>query len=239
MNDVRLVATNPEDSSLVPVATNARGQLAVQSPKIEKVPNDLDVQGDISATGAIHADSTVGSEDGTNRAYLNPGAVNIQNASKDSTTAFSIEGGRGSAEQDDVVTMTTAGSITAAGTVESDAFIVNKPSGGDTSGCWATYLNGVNTSLITGDGSITAAGTISVGNTAKAGFTKEGYLWCTTRRGDTVILDATSNGLGTWADYTPPTRKELAKEKIEEALEVLKQEPQVSQQLPETEADTP
>jgi hypothetical protein len=52
MNDVRLVATNPADSSLVPVATNARGELAVQSPKIEKVPNSLEVEGDLTAGSA-------------------------------------------------------------------------------------------------------------------------------------------------------------------------------------------
>ena len=40
----------------------------------------------------------------------------------------------------------------------------------------------------------------------KAGFTAEGYLWCTTRRGDTVMLDATSNGLASWVPYTPPNR---------------------------------
>jgi hypothetical protein len=51
MNDVRLVATNPDDNTLVPVASNSSGQLAVQSPKIEKVPNDFDVEGDLTVTG--------------------------------------------------------------------------------------------------------------------------------------------------------------------------------------------
>ena len=53
MTDVRLVATNPDDGLLVPVASNASGQLAVQSPKIEKVPNDLDVEGTVTATKFI------------------------------------------------------------------------------------------------------------------------------------------------------------------------------------------
>ncbi len=48
-----------------------------------------------------------------------------------------------------------------------------------------------------------------------AGFTAEGHLWCTTQRGDTVILDLTSNGLASWADYTPPSRRDLIKEKAE------------------------
>jgi hypothetical protein len=51
MTDVRLVATDTDTGSLVPVASNASGQLAVQSPKIEKVPNDFDVEGDLKVTG--------------------------------------------------------------------------------------------------------------------------------------------------------------------------------------------
>jgi hypothetical protein len=52
--------------------------------------------------------------------------------------------------------------------------------------------------LIDGSGSATFAGN-------KAGFTAEGYLWCTTVRGDTVMLDATSNGMGVWVEYSPTT----------------------------------
>ena len=63
----------------------------------------------------------------------------------------------------------------------------------------------------------------------KAGFTAEGYLWCTTRRGDTVILDSTSNGVGIWEDYTPTTRKD----EIRDKLDALRDE------TPDTGADTP
>ena len=60
------------------------------------------------------------------------------------------------------------------------------------------------------DGSTTAVQMTAGGSAEfagnKAGFTAEGYLWCTTRRGDTVILDATSNGLASWVEYTPTTR---------------------------------
>ena len=59
----------------------------------------------------------------------------------------------------------------------------------------------VTTSEINADGSVSYA-------SRKAGFTAEGYLWCTTRRGDTVILDFTSNGAGQWVEYTPTTRIE-------------------------------
>ena len=69
------------------------------------------------------------------------------------------------------------------------------------------------------DGGCTFAGN-------KAGLTAEGYLWATTRRGDIVILDATSNGLATWADYTPPAILDVIKDKIKK--------PGISQELPET-----
>ena len=63
-----------------------------------------------------------------------------------------------------------------------------------------------------GLGDATAAASILTDGSArfsgnKAGFTTEGNLWCTTVRGQTVILDATSNGLATWADYIPPKRR--------------------------------
>lgn len=47
MTDVRLTATNPEDSSVVPVACNSRGELLVTEPVIEQIPNDLTVQGEL------------------------------------------------------------------------------------------------------------------------------------------------------------------------------------------------
>ena len=53
MTDVRLVATNPEDSTLVPVASNARGELLTQAPVIEKVPNDVEIDGNLQVNGSI------------------------------------------------------------------------------------------------------------------------------------------------------------------------------------------
>ena len=45
MTDVRLTATNPEDSSVVPVACNTRGELLIEEVKIEEIDNDLTVNG--------------------------------------------------------------------------------------------------------------------------------------------------------------------------------------------------
>ena len=48
MTDVRLTATNPEDSSVVPVACNAKGEL-----KLEEVPTfDGNVDGDLTVSGS-------------------------------------------------------------------------------------------------------------------------------------------------------------------------------------------
>ena len=53
MSDVRLMATNPDDSSVVPVACNSRGELLVADPVIEEIPNDVDFDGDVSITGKL------------------------------------------------------------------------------------------------------------------------------------------------------------------------------------------
>ena len=50
----------------------------------------------------------------------------------------------------------------------------------------------------------------------KAGFTAEGYLWCTDSRNSTWMLDFVSNGIPQWKEYTPPSsRRDLIKEKAE------------------------
>ena len=58
MADVRLTATNPEDSSVVPVACNAKGEL-----KLEEIPDqsfDGTLDGDLTVTGtASFADGNV------------------------------------------------------------------------------------------------------------------------------------------------------------------------------------
>ena len=60
MIDVRLTATNPEDSTLVPVPCNARGELLTVAPVIEAIPNDVEIQGDLTVTGLINGSIGVG-----------------------------------------------------------------------------------------------------------------------------------------------------------------------------------
>jgi len=64
MTDARLVATNPADSSLVPVSCNARGELSTQAPKIELIPNDVQIDGDLTVTGTINGESGGGGQQG-------------------------------------------------------------------------------------------------------------------------------------------------------------------------------
>lgn len=45
MSDVRLTATNPLDSSVVPVACNQRGELLTVPPVIEQIDNDVTING--------------------------------------------------------------------------------------------------------------------------------------------------------------------------------------------------
>ena len=228
MSDVRLTATNPEDSSVVPVACNAKGELKLEEPIDNSFDGNLD--GDLSVTGvtkSVAAASAVGGY----RHSLTDGGYYLQddagNSSialyKDGTASFSSDvysGGDPNNGAAEGVRLNHLGTVVAARSI--DANII-----------WIGYTKGNSTPTST----ITAGGKASFSG-GKAGFTAEGYLWCTTRRGDTVILDATSNGMGTWNDYTPPTRREIAEEKIEDLIEVLKQDPNVSQELPETGADT-
>ena len=138
MTDVRLTATNPEDSSVVPVACNAKGELKLEEP-IALPEFDGNLDGDLIVSGKVG----IGTD--------NPQAK------------LDVDGG-------------------------------------------AVFAGG------------------------KAGFTAEGNLWCTTVRGDTVILDATSGGMGSWQDYTPPTRREIIEQKVHDIKDASLKP---SQELPE------
>ena len=283
MADVRLTATNPEDSSVVPVACNEKGEL-----KLEEIPSfDGTLDGDLTVSGSANFASWVtgdigfiaGENPGTAQAGAKmtvDGTFTAANSSDtlpvyqafdvggssdptfkvmsdgsatfaetivtgDSTyaTAYSYMSKDGIGVMKDVNTAAIdlqsdgsaefAGSMTCdyvvadRGDKDADKPLVNATFGynGKTNAvikgtgiAIGESLSNVNAdwSLISGlkariesDGSCTFA-------SGKAGFTAEGYLWCTTRRGDTVILDATSNGLASWVEYTPPSRREQIKD---------------------------
>ena len=274
MADVRLTATNPEDSSVVPVACDASGRLLLQ----ELPAFDGTVDGDltVSGKGSFAGGKSIIGNDGS--AQFAQGAVDIySNGQTEFTQDVNFESASFAGHIDigpdggniTIGTRKDGGSADVAfgvyngGTANLNALInfdgSAEFSGGDfiitSSGAFASYYdrdtntdNSISTNL--GNGGVigprmyitsstaTAAGGPAVlirdnttngdigninlyydGSVAfagnKAGFTAEGYLWCTTRRGDTVILDATSNGLASWAEYTPTSRIEDLRDKLD------------------------
>ncbi len=217
MTDVRLTATNPEDSSVVPVACNDKGELKLE----EAYPFDGTLDGDLTVTGsgeferAVQVNGSVAGDSCFITRLNNGSATSLITA--DGTAYFlgdDIEvsntgsGPRFTITDDDQERQVYVGNSGTTGGLQAGVQI------------WDNVGNRTVTALYQ-DGSAEFARN-------KAGFTTDGYLWCTTRRGDTVILDATSNGLATWAAYTPPTR-------LNNKLESLRDESNtISQDLPET-----
>ena len=220
MADVRLTATNPEDSSVVPVACDAAGRLLLEEPQVIEGPpgppgeqgppgqdgdpfsgnfaGDANFAGDVNFGGSASFANTVDVGD----VQIDYRGTVLIAADDTRSTYFgcfknSVSGGN------EVARINRDGNIylgpTGAGELPSRA----------------------NITLSAQDGSVAFAGN-------KAGFTAEGYLWCTTRRGDTVILDATSNGLASWVEYTPTTRLEEIRDKLDAFRE----------ETPDKEADT-
>ena len=267
MADVRLTATNPEDSSVVPVACDASGRLLLEEQG-QGPPGPEGPQGPKGDDGK-DGDPFTGNFDGpvtfTGNAQIGgaasggaaPGvwldnAGYVATAKSDSNDAvfraFTSPSNR------ETVAITAGGAATFNGRVSAPDFTTSdaedfylagnyqQGSTGSSRGAGIFRLtdtdgtHGVQAAIritqngnqptnstckINYDGSVDLAG-------GKAGFTPEGYLWCTTRRGDTVILDATSNGLATWAEFSPPSRTQQIKDKLD----------QISNENPDTDADT-
>ena len=304
MTDVRLTATNPEDSSVVPVACNAKGELKLEEP----LAFDGNLNGDLTVTGTasfangnfqiLEAGETI------TQNRVNCGADSLEgyalvgknNSNSDATLwVASYYDGKApvfSAHNKDLhenIVFYNDGSASFAGGVDittngrqlnesplvlnntnTDGYSIYSKSNGtgtfsvatDGSASFAInseYTKGVNISHSANNSALTVYGkgtasanaiTVFDGSgtgenryrvqlktdgacefaSGKAGFTAEGNLWCTTVRGDTVILDATSNGLATWASYTPPTRRETIEQKVQNIKDAAIKP---SQQLPE------
>ena len=293
MADVRLTATNPEDSSVVPVACDAAGRLLLEEPQvIEGPPGPPGEQGPPGQngdpfSGNFAGDVTFGGSatfaggksiignDGS--AQFAQGAVDIYAGGRvEFTQNVNIDGSI-DVKNSGVFTMPSHSYGGTLKTVVGGQFL--NVNGGTETGVIRGELNGVITSVIHDDGSAefadkvfagkkvldgesvilgldaranvgagihtysaiyarnhTATGRLWFGASAasgttatseifedgsvtfagnKAGFTAEGYLWCTTERGDTVYLQGTSQGVGIWADYTPNTRLEEIRDKLD------------------------
>lgn len=197
MADVRLTATNPEDSSVVPVACDASGRLLLeeqgQGPPGPQGPPGEDGKDGNPFSGNFADDVTFGGS------AEFAGTVTLDGTLK-------LDGGRAIIRRDGDNPASISNFISQFG-----------PDGGTSNtfqimGDGTTRIgSAIPTSTgitLNPDGSATFAG-------GKAGFTAEGHLWCTTRRGDTVILDATSNGLASWVEYTPTTRLEEIRDRLD------------------------
>ena len=207
MADVRLTATNPEDSSVVPVACNEKGELKLEEPLVVEGPEG---------------------EKGEKGDPGDPFSGNFaDNVSFGGTAQFS--GRMGVNRTPSNQTWIGVDIPIPSGGVISDPGIYIRPvdSGAENSANYTAYAAGH-----AGQARcvIKTGGDIVLGNVVdnpyspnyketarinrsggsakfannKAGFTEEGYLWCTTERGDTVMLEATVGGAGMWKEYTPP-----------------------------------
>jgi len=90
MTDVRLTATNPEDSSVVPVACNSKGELLVVEPRIEVIGNDVTINGVLTVPLP-----TEGTGDNWFITLGNQGSMEIRDTTLGRTSFFSNRGGTG------------------------------------------------------------------------------------------------------------------------------------------------
>ena len=269
MADVRLTATNPEDSTVVPVACNAKGEL-----KLEEIPDqsfDGNLDGDLTVSGGAQigavtiADAFSWSNINTSASGFwsqdnwrfggDPSNSSSYNIKLDATGTVEFKGnvyvgsaiqasGRVKGSYFETVSYYSAigvdsvnqrvikfgSEIVNGGYID---FVISKTTLCDQDTDLAQVSFSENLRVSGEYGTLDVRGSIrnrSSGSFANgaAGFTAEGHLWCKTRRGDTVILDSTSNGLGVWEPY------DLNKvaEKLEEWAEknVLRPKPEESSQ---------
>ena len=245
MADVRLTATNPEDSSVVPVACDASGRLLLeeqgvgpQGPQGPPGPKGEDGQDGDPFSGNFAGDVTFGGSaefaDNVSSYYFE---ANEPNPAGLGSASF-----LGKLNGVETSRILANGSATFAGDVRC-AVLTSESSLTNTwfrtnnelsakSYIWAAKNQDTNTwnagmakdgKLVLGNLGVPRGVKITLDGVngsvtfadGKAGFTAEGYLWCTTRRGDTVILDATSNGLANWMDYTPTSRIDEVRDKLD------------------------
>jgi|TARA_B100000965_G_scaffold301400_1_gene259957 hypothetical protein len=204
MSDVRLTALNPDDSSPVPVACDAAGKLLLQDPPTfdGNLDGNLNVTGDASISGDVSTPKYKVTSGNTNLGQLfNDNSSSRLQLGDGTTTKIDLHGSTGSAEFQ--------------GNIFSNRFpdifsMLSANVGGVQYGYAITdSISNLKTGLA-GDGGATFAG----GN---AGFTSDGYLYCKTQSGQTVMMTSVTNGTATWASYSPPTIRDRIKEKLDDA----------------------
>ena len=171
MTDVRLTATNPADSSVVPVACNEKGELKLEEP-IVSPPFDGNLDGDLDVSGSITADGSATFEGFVNAGGASHTSIGLQ-ATNTSTTIPALwvqnsNGGTGPLLQGynsgaKTVEIFNNGSAVFSGFIESkNNFFVNSISADQA--CFRTIRGDVDTSMICGDGSASFAGDVVIGS---------------------------------------------------------------------------
>ena len=141
MADVRLTATNPEDSSVVPVACNAKGELLLEEPSVSS--DEFVVKAGDTMTGNLHlGDKITLNPDGS--AQFAGGVIDIYD--------------NGSLVSGGYARFATFATVGAAGGNRVDI---------DQSGAIAGYNNGSNTWLITAQGGATFVSDVVIGSRNK------------------------------------------------------------------------
>ena len=195
MTDVRLTATNPADSSVVPVLCNEKGELKLEEP-IEwdgTFAGDVEFGSRLKMAGGSAA-GTIKMVDSSNTAYASSGKIAFYGAgrSEDNEEYAYINGhftgnngGPGNVQSGEIVL----------GTRGTDRLTVN------TSG--RVYVDAVASGpSLSVNGSFTVKG-------GKAGFTDQGVLYCATERDGTLVkLIDVQNGVGIWSEVTQAERLE-------------------------------
>lgn len=102
MTDVRLTATNPEDSSVVPVACNSKGELLVTEPVIEQIDNDVTINGGLEVKASTEnndsLDWTFDGETGALTCSLQEAALVIHNLANSGSVTHRRVRNEGTAE---------------------------------------------------------------------------------------------------------------------------------------------
>ena len=199
MADVRLTATNPEDSSVVPVACNEKGELKLEEPLVvEGPPGEKGDKGDKGDSGDPFSGNFVGDVFFDGNVGINqPEPQNVLSARNGDIALISGYNLYGAGqcirffangvdnESDNFAEI--RGGLTGAGTSPQRGYL-------------AFYTSGSECLRIDPEGNFNIGASPA---SPKAGFTKEGYLWCTTERGDTIKLVGSSNGMAIWENYNP------------------------------------
>ena len=168
MTDVRLTATNPEDSSVVPVACNAKGELKLEEPTINS--DDYVAKAGDTMTGNLHLGDKIilFYENGSAEFAGTVSGQTIVAGDKTfaseytfmSKDAIGLEDGSTSK-----IRLSSDGSAQFAGLVNVDNKLQINRSGGQT--CFDIRADGIQNAYINADGSATFAGDVVIGSRNK------------------------------------------------------------------------